>query len=569
MSQKSYGTITIVDTNDIARIYVVYAKSATNTDVPSAAASTWAESIANAPGDGDYIWQRTVTEQSGTYEKAYGNPVCVTGPQGGTGATGRGVSSIVTTYCNYGEGTPAASYAGWQSTVPTYDGDKPNYWVKTVITYTTGSPATDTSIYKDNGITDAIYNSAVANSIAQGANENANGALSQANSNINSVIRLWQAKSVHSVPNAPSSEVTTGSTSTYDTWSTIKPTATDTYRYFYYCDQSKTGGGVCSWSDVIEDTSYLSTYEINALNVRTKNFFKGLDNTYDGWFASGRLTSEGLNESNAETYLYNARFAATHISLGYNKTPIIDLDGSSGAIDIYRFPTINSNTGLVTAAGSLGMKLSATNLIFYKPPVGNNSPVAAATLNASGLNITDGSIELDNGTNSSIKISNTDFNRSINNISRSNLRMAIGSNFGVKNDGTLYASNAVISGQITIVGNGSDLSAGLTNYSTTNQMNTAIGIAEANASYSVEIQVTAIDYVNNSATLVAIPYYQGSTTIPSGITLSYQWYKNGVALSDTSTQPSISGATTSTLILGNGTDFGSSTTNAIYTCVIS
>ena len=93
--------------------------------------------------------------------------------------------------------------------------------------------------------------------------------------------------------------------------------------------------------------------------------------------------------------------------------------------------------------------------------------------------------------------------------------------------------------------------------------------AEANASYSVEIQVTAIDYVNNSATLVAIPYYQGSTTLPTGVTLSYQWYKNGTALANTSTAPTISGAKTNTLQLGQGTDFGSSTTNAIYTCVIS
>lgn len=92
--------------------------------------------------------------------------------------------------------------------------------------------------------------------------------------------------------------------------------------------------------------------------------------------------------------------------------------------------------------------------------------------------------------------------------------------------------------------------------------------AEANASYSVEIQVIAIDYVNNSATLVAIPYYQGGS-IPNGVTITYQWYKNGTALSNTSTVPTISGATTNTLILGEGTDFGSSSTNAIYTCVIS
>ena len=90
----------------------------------------------------------------------------------------------------------------------------------------------------------------------------------------------------------------------------------------------------------------------------------------------------------------------------------------------------------------------------------------------------------------------------------------------------------------------------------------------ANNGYSVEIQVTAIDYVNNSATLVAIPYYQGGSIL-SGVTITYQWYKNGTILSDTSTEPTISGATTNTLVLGEGTDFGSSSTNAIYTCVIS
>ena len=187
MSQVSYGTITITDTNDIERIYVVYAKSTTDTTAPSATADTWSESISTAPGTGDYVWQRTAIEQSGTHAVTYGNPVCVTGPQGGTGPAGRGIASIVTTYCNYGTGTPTESYSGWQSTVPTYDSTKPNYWVKTVVTYTSGSPLTNTTIYKDNASTDAIATSveanqtaAIANSIAQHAQEDAEGALSQA-----------------------------------------------------------------------------------------------------------------------------------------------------------------------------------------------------------------------------------------------------------------------------------------------------------------------------------------------------------------------------------------------------
>ena len=91
MAIVSYGTITITDTNDIERIYTVYAKSTTNTTAPSAAASSWTESISTAPGSGDYIWQRTVVEKSGTGELTYGDPVCVTGPEGESGISGQGI----------------------------------------------------------------------------------------------------------------------------------------------------------------------------------------------------------------------------------------------------------------------------------------------------------------------------------------------------------------------------------------------------------------------------------------------------------------------------------------------
>lgn len=83
-------------------------------------------------------------------------------------------------------------------------------------------------------------------------------------------------------------------------------------------------------------------------------------------------------------------------------------------------------------------------------------------------------------------------------------------------------------------------------------------------SYSIEIKVNAIDFANNSATLEAIPYYQGSTILPSGVTHTYQWYKGSTALVNTATAPTISGATTTTLVLGTGSDL-----EASYVCVIS
>ena len=830
MAQVSYGTITITDTNDIERIYTVYAKSANNTTVPAVAAANWKESISEAPGAGNYIWQRTVVQKSGTQEKTYSDPVCLTGEEG---TDGKGITSITIKYGTSADWNTQPS--SWYDNTPEYNSSTPNYWTQTTISYTSGNPTV--KVTQDKALTQAIHDSVMANSLAQSANENANGAMGQAASNVNSVTRLWWSQATATPVPSISTIITDGAANRRGAWSNIRPTDDEAYPYYFYCDQTITGGGVASWSTVTLDTSTLSKYEINSLNVRTKNFFKGLDNSYDGWFASGRAENEGLATNNAETYHYNARFAATHIALGYNKTPIIDLDGGSGAINIYRFPTINSNTGLVTTAGALGMKLSATDLIFYKPPVGNNSPVAAAILNTNGLNFynTSGTLTSSFGdtislasNGASITIGSTQNehitidtnglkiygNYSYNNNGASASMYGLLGSFGdsvqigplntghitlsttgatfydsadtiigvigntdlyystesyeevvevnwvsnetftydkqfnydtninsilvaIKNGDTIDWSSAqtatspwgrvwinlndtmvpisispsavtgrtdcIFSSTSTnpttdttlafkinhtpsmpgphysfgidsiapgtgsfaagrgikavgpyqtvlgrynkkdldasfIIGNGTDdnnrsnlfvvdgegnlrvnngfqiynndetdsiaefgttarigkinsshflMNANsLQAYNSSNQLYFEVsnaGIRFGNnlsstvatqadvtdASYSVEIQVTSIDYANNSATLVAIPYYQGSTTLPTGVTLSYQWYKNGNALTNTSTAPTITGATTNTLQLGEGTDFGSNTTNAIYTCVIS
>jgi hypothetical protein len=82
----------------------------------------------------------------------------------------------------------------------------------------------------------------------------------------------------------------------------------------------------------------------------------------------------------------------------------------------------------------------------------------------------------------------------------------------------------------------------------------------SNALYSVEIKVTAIDYVANTATLTAIPFYQGSTNIPNDVTLVYTWYKDSVISSN------IVGSNSNTLTITNTTAMG---LNRIYFCVIS
>ena len=192
MAQVSYGTITITDTNDIEEIYTIYAGSSGDTqqDMPTwtyaavTGGTIWKRDVSLVTGD--YIWQSIVITKSGVvinatnWENFYNTPICITGPegQGGQpGTPGKGISNITIQYCNYGSGEPANTGSHWQDTIPTYDSSKPNYWTKTTITYTVGDPFIKKVL--DQGITDAVYNSAMANSIAQSANENANGAMSQ------------------------------------------------------------------------------------------------------------------------------------------------------------------------------------------------------------------------------------------------------------------------------------------------------------------------------------------------------------------------------------------------------
>ena len=134
MAQVSYGTITITDTTDIERIYMVYAGSESNITPPDVNDfALWKTDVTQTSGT--YIWQRAVVKKSGieitaqNFQQFYGEPACI------TGEGGRSIKSITTYYCNYGIGTPDEDYSGWSINTPEYDSSKPNYWVKTVIIY--------------------------------------------------------------------------------------------------------------------------------------------------------------------------------------------------------------------------------------------------------------------------------------------------------------------------------------------------------------------------------------------------------------------------------------------------
>lgn len=416
MAQVSYGTITITDTNDIERIYTVYAKSANNTTVPVAAAADWKESISEAPGTGNYIWQRTVVQKSGTQEKTYSDPVCLTGEEG---TDGKGITSITIKYGTSADWNTQPS--SWYDNTPEYNSSTPNYWTQTTISYTSGNPTV--KVTQDKALTQAIHDSVMANSLAQSANENANGAMGQAASNVNEVKRIWFLKNSSGTPSKPTSSTTIYNDNAANHWTTIRPTVTG-YRYYYYCEQTTTGGGVKSWSDVYLDSSELSEYEIGAMKTRFQNFFYPGDSNYPGAYAVGKSSSDGLDITDISTYGYNLRLTPTALSIGYNELKAIEIDGTTPALNLYK-PS-------KTSQGAQTARLDANGLV-----------LSEGGLEAGTKNTTDYIYlySTDEPTNHTINI--------INSGNKSDWRIIAGNKFGVDKAGNLYASNATISGAIT------------------------------------------------------------------------------------------------------------------------
>ena len=522
MGQVSYGTITITDTNDIEEIYMIYAGSSGDTqqDMPTwtyaavTGGSIWKRNVSQVTGD--YIWQSTVITKSGVtvdstnWQNFYNTPICITGPEG---QDGKGISSITIQYCNYGTGTPADTGSHWQDTIPAYDSSKPNYWTKTTIAYTTGNPFIKKVL--DQGITQAIYNSAMANSIAQSANENANGAMGQAAANIQTITRVWYAKANSTTPAAPTSHVTVSSATTYNTWNIKRPNSNDSYPYYFYCDETCTGGGTYSWSEIVLDTSNLSQYQIGLLDAQVKNFW---------WDSTGAHIASGIGGNNVDketisTYGYNALVALSGISFRYNNAKAVDLNSSTPSLDFYKPPTISGST---VTEGTKTMSLTSNALNFY----GSSVSTADATLTSTGLKLVKGGLEAGSkNTSDYIYIwSNDDATNhklTINNHEASDWRIVAGNRFGVDKAGNLYANNAEISGKITAssltIGSGAIVSglstsniSGINDYALQSSLDTEV--AQRKAVYAVSTTgATTAAKTTESGTPSGFVLYNGAT----------------------------------------------------------
>ena len=180
--------------------------------------------------------------------------------------------------------------------------------------------------------------------------------------------------------------------------------------------------------------------------------------------SSGVTVAAGVNGADitpgtTSTYGYNTIMAPTYLGLRYNAINLAKLSTTESTPELqFYFPSFSGSSN-TPVQGDKGLTLGTSGMNFYH--TGSNT--ADATLNSNGLTVSNGSIVL--GTTSgtaagNVTLSNKNFTRSINGTSHNDLRFAIGSKFGVASDGTLYATGGVFN-----------------NYSTTTEMNTAIGSA--------------------------------------------------------------------------------------------
>ena len=170
-----------------------------------------------------------------------------------------------------------------------------------------------------------------------------------------------------------------------------------------------------------------------------------------------KFTEDGLIVTNGtNSFIVNPNDNAGLIKIlkGTSKQFYINSDGDvclSGSININNkkfFVDINGN---ISSSGSLSI---ANGKLTFTSSEGLKVDGIITTKSGSkigGWTVTDNA--LFNGSISgngigSAALSTTDFGRTINGVSRGNLRFAIGDNFAVNNSGIIYCSNANISGSI-------------------------------------------------------------------------------------------------------------------------
>lgn len=203
---------------------------------------------------------------------------------------------------------------------------------------------------------------------------------------------------------------------------------------------------------IVSNTGVIGGWKLGASSLY--NGTTGLNNTTAGIY----LGTDGIrNYKDTDTYVNIVQGVIK--ARGVNLTgQITATSGTIGGASITNGTLIigNANINDINAskinAGDIAAARIETNLI--SAINAKVSDLSALTATIGGFQIDSSSVHTNNvvvtsNADNSIALSSTDFTRTINSISRTGLRFAIGDKFGVTGDGTVYASDVDLTGKIT------------------------------------------------------------------------------------------------------------------------
>lgn len=199
-------------------------------------------------------------------------------------------------------------------------------------------------------------------------------------------------------------------------------TAGQAVDFYYWHPQIEYGEVVTSWNPAPEDVEGAIAANSAAIQVNATNIASKVSQT----------------DYNGDTIASLINQTSTSVQIQASK---VDLQGYVTFSNLSTSGQTAINGGNITTNTISADKLSITDLNAIGATIGGFK-IEANSIHTNGVAITSNATD-------SVGLSSSTFTRTINGTSRSSLKFAIGSNFGVANDGTLYASNGNFTGTIT------------------------------------------------------------------------------------------------------------------------
>ena len=405
-SANSDGSNMVTTPTSTTKYIGVY--SGTSSTVPAYTAFTWSKYVGNDGGTGPQ--GVSVTQVRELYYLTTGN------------APSKPTSSTTI----YNDDRVGA----WTSVVPEYIANG-KYYISLETTLSNSSKVWS-DVVLDQALTDACYNAAMAESISQSANENSQGAMSQAAAantiaeGLQTKLKYMWANEVNTTAYPAGSYMASGNSST-----------------FSYSDSSTYG-----FNSFLEHTKLHFRY--NAIDLDTI----GLDGLklYSPTVSNNIITGSqlGLELTSTALKLYGGSVVRTQVD-----TDGLKVYNSSGTLTstFGNSITLASNGATITvgATGTNNANIYITSSSLQL----RRGTTANATLDGNGLVLSNGGLQVGTvGSNGGLYISTIDksgieINGYTPGTNDPKWRAIIGTKFGVDSEGNLYASNATISGAIT------------------------------------------------------------------------------------------------------------------------